>query len=131
MGTSMSAAAVSGTVALWMQANPNLSAADVRDILRHTSYKDAQVLNGDAQCWGAGKLDALAGMRYVLRAIHGITGDVNNDGEVTISDVNLTIDVILGGNASEDLRLRADVNGDGEVTISDVNAIIDIILNGE
>ena len=56
---------------------------------------------------------------------------MNNDGEVTISDVNLTIDIILGGNASEDLRLRADVNGDSEVTISDVNAIIDIILNGE
>ena len=53
-------------------------------------------------------------------------GDVNNDGEVNIADVNAVIDVILGGgnNAS------ADVNKDGEINIADVNAIIVIILGG-
>lgn len=128
MGTSMSAAVASGTIALWMQANPNLSAADVRDILRNSSYKDAVVLNGDPQCWGTGKLDALAGMRYILH-IDELPGDVNNDGEVTISDVNLAIDVILGGDTDDQTKSRADVNKDGEVTISDINAIIDFILN--
>lgn len=53
-----------------------------------------------------------------------ITGDVNNDGEVTIADVNAVINVILGGSSSQ----RADVNNDGEITIADVNSIIDIIL---
>lgn len=53
-----------------------------------------------------------------------ITGDVNDDGEVTIADVNAVIDVILGGVGSH----RADVNNDGEVTIADVNSVIDIIL---
>ena len=129
MGTSMSAAVVSGTVALWMEANPNLSTADVREIIRKTSYKDWQVTHGDAECWGAGKLDAVAGMRHVLH-IEDKNGDVNNDGEVTISDVNLTIDIILGGVVSDDIMKRADVNNDGEVTISDINSIIDLILNG-
>jgi len=52
-------------------------------------------------------------------------GDVNGDGEVTVSDVNAAIDLILTG----DVNPAADVNGDGELSISDVNAIIDIILH--
>ena len=55
-----------------------------------------------------------------------ITGDVNGDNEVNISDVNAVIDVILNSGSSA----AADVNHDGEVNISDVNAVIDIILGG-
>ena len=56
-----------------------------------------------------------------------IPGDVNNDGEVNIADINAVIDIILGGSADDDTRLRADVNEDGEINIADINAIIDII----
>jgi len=55
-----------------------------------------------------------------------IGGDVNNDGEVNIADVNAIIDVVLGGSSNQ----RADVNYDGEVNIADVNTIINIILGG-
>jgi len=58
-----------------------------------------------------------------------IKGDVNGDGEVNIADVNAAIDLIMGGNANDDVKKRADVNGDGEINIADVNAIIDIIMN--
>ena len=54
-------------------------------------------------------------------------GDVNGDREVNIADVNVAIDIILGGNGSS---IAADVNGDGEVNISDVNALIGYILSG-
>jgi formylglycine-generating enzyme required for sulfatase activity len=54
------------------------------------------------------------------------TGDANNDGEVNIADINVVIDVILGGGSNA----AADVNGDGEINIADINAIIDIILGG-
>ena len=57
----------------------------------------------------------------------GIVGDVNGDGVVDISDVNLCINVILG-TASQSSYPGADVNGDGAVDIADVNAIINIIL---
>ena len=53
-------------------------------------------------------------------------GDVNNDGEVNVADVNAVIDVILSSGSSS----SADVNGDGEINIADVNVLIDIILNG-
>ena len=127
LGTSMSAPVVSGAVALWLQANPNLAVADVRDILYHSSYKDAQVLSDTRGRWGSGKLDVNAGLRYVLH-IEDKNGDVNGDGEVNISDINSAIHIILGGAADSDTMRRADVNNDGEVNISDINMIIGVIL---
>lgn len=56
-----------------------------------------------------------------------IPGDVNGDGEISISDINAIIDVLLGSSNLELIR-RADVNGDGEVSISDINAVIDLLL---
>ena len=58
-------------------------------------------------------------------APHGLTGDVNGDGEVNIADINALIDYIL--TATTDAN--ADVNGDGEVNIADINAVIDLILS--
>ena len=43
-----------------------------------------------------------------------VRGDVNGDGEVSISDVNALIDMILSGN----IDMVADVDDDGEVGIS-------------
>ena len=57
-----------------------------------------------------------------------IPGDVNNDKEVNIADINALIDIILGG--ADNTEGRADVNKDGEVNIADINAVIDIILRG-
>ena len=70
----------------------------------------------------------LAGLMMLPAATHAqdIYGDVNSDQEVTIADVNVIIDVILGKGHTA----SADVNGDGEVTIADINAIINIILGG-
>ena len=55
-----------------------------------------------------------------------LKGDVNQDGEVNVADVNALIDAILSGKA--DVQSH-DVNGDKEVSIADVNALIEIILN--
>ncbi len=61
-----------------------------------------------------------------LTATAALKGDVNGDGEVSISDVNAVIDAILSGENNP----AADVNNDGEVNIADINATIDAILNG-
>ena len=57
-----------------------------------------------------------------------LKGDVNLDGEITIADINAIIQVILGGQVSDDLRGRADVNEDKEVTVADINSVIDLIV---
>ena len=59
-------------------------------------------------------------------AASAMTGDVNGDGTVNITDVNQVINSILKG----DYNACADANSDGVVNISDVNQIINIILTG-
>jgi len=54
------------------------------------------------------------------------TGDVNNDGEVSIADINALIGMILDGSTD----MSGDVNRDGEISVGDINALIDMILNG-
>ncbi len=57
-----------------------------------------------------------------------LRGDVNNDKEITVADVNAIIDVIQGGVADDGLMTRADVNRDSEVTVADANQVVDLIL---
>lgn len=57
-----------------------------------------------------------------------LKGDVNGDGEVTVADVNIIIDIILGFKYPADFHERADVNQDKELSVADVNEVINIIL---
>ncbi len=54
-----------------------------------------------------------------------VTGDINGDGIVDITDVNAVINMILGKADKVD---AADLTGDGAVDITDVNSIINIML---
>lgn len=75
MGTSMASPVVTGTVALWLQANPNLTPADVRNILNQTSRHDTytgSAEKSDRNSWGAGKLDAFEGLK-LARETTGIS----------------------------------------------------------
>ena len=56
-----------------------------------------------------------------------LRGDVNGDGQLSINDVTMLIDQLLGDG---DFSAYADVNGDGVVTIKDVTDLIDILLSG-
>ncbi|MDE6198833.1 MAG: S8 family peptidase [Muribaculaceae bacterium] len=72
-GTSMSSPFVAGVVALWLEANPTLTTADILNIMQETSINPADgalLLPGQTiknpERWGAGKIDALAGIKKVL-----------------------------------------------------------------
>ncbi|MBQ0075507.1 MAG: fimbrillin family protein [Prevotella sp.] len=58
-----------------------------------------------------------------------ILGDVNDDGEVRVSDASMLVNRCLEGTASQIHRKVADVNNDGEINITDAKAIIDMFLN--
>ena len=70
---------------------------------------------------GETSTEVAGGIDYHPDAVYG---DVNDDAEVNISDINAVIGQILSGNMTS----SGDVNGDGEVNISDINALIDLIL---
>ena len=53
---------------------------------------------------------------------------MNGDGTVSVADVTLLVNIIIG-NEDETSIQNADINGDGTISIADVTALTDIILN--
>lgn len=93
---------VSGVVALMLQANPNLTFADVREILIQTARKDDYYNNSTNQVqWGAGKIDALAAVKMAIDYVGGVEGVVvDGDNSVFITPIgdNMFEVNIAGGN---------------------------------
>ena len=66
-GTSMSSPLVAGAVALWLEADPTLTAEEVKEIIHLTAKQDAYTEAADVAQAGAGKFDAYEGLKEVLR----------------------------------------------------------------
>jgi subtilisin family serine protease len=64
-GTSMASPMVTGTVALMLQKDPDLTQTQIRDCLTHNARSDAFTGTTPNNAWGAGKLDAGAAFRCV------------------------------------------------------------------
>ena len=105
LGTSMACPVVAGGIALWLEADPTLTLADVKDIISKTSLRDADV-NDDPR-WGYGKFDALAGLKEVLRRNGMGIGSVASDNSrllVTSEDLR-HFNVFLGGARQMDVAV--------------------------
>ena len=59
----------------------------------------------------------------------GERGDVNLDGDVDITDINIIVKILLGQDNASNYGGRADVNADTSVDVTDINAIVQILLN--
>jgi len=57
-----------------------------------------------------------------------LPGDINGDGAVDVSDVNIIINILLGKNTADQYPGVADITGDNQVDVSDVNLIINLML---
>lgn len=68
---------------------------------------------------------------FTANAQSTITGDVNGDGTVSVNDVAMIVNHILGVVDDNFIIANADVNGDGEIDINDVMETVSIILEGE
>ncbi|MDE6287681.1 MAG: S8 family peptidase, partial [Muribaculaceae bacterium] len=98
MGTSMSAPYVAGCIALWLEADPTLTIADVKEIINATAVRDAEVEAGNPVQWGAGKFDAYSGRKEVIlrSSLNGIEADSTVALMVSTSD-NRHFEIFLGG----------------------------------
>lgn len=72
-GTSMATPYMSGICALWLEADPTLTHTQIRDIAQSTAVIDRYCLEGnyftkknDGNQSGGGKVDAYAGLKYIL-----------------------------------------------------------------
>ncbi len=65
-GTSMSTPAVAGIVALWLQAKPDLTTAEVIDVIANTAKHNDPSLSYPNNEYGYGEIDAYKGLLYIL-----------------------------------------------------------------
>ena len=74
-GTSMAAPVVTGTIALWLQANPQLTPDDVKQILAHTARHPEADETYPNYRYGYGEIDAYKGLLYIteLTGIEGLS----------------------------------------------------------
>ena len=82
-----------------------------------------------------GKYDLTLYLSQGILVVNGwkepfVRGDVDEDGNISISDVTALIDYLLSGNASVISIDAADCDQDTNVSISDVTALIDYLLSG-
>lgn len=138
-GTSMACPFVTGTVGLWLQADPALTFAQVLETINKSSVAQTTA----PERWGAGKIDALAGIKYVLdkkAAIGSVFED--EDQRLVLTPGSGSCNVYVAGASHMTLSLvdlqgralrtievsgdNADISTDGLTGIYVVEAVTDL-----
>ena len=123
-GTSMACPSAAGIVALWLQAANEagkvLTLSEVKEIMKETAIRDYWVTDGPhASHFGNGKIDALAGVEYILShyAIPSITANPSS----------VTFTTVTGSSVSQTVTVTsALLTGDITVTLDDPNGVYSI-----
>ena len=123
-GTSMATPVAAGIVALWLQAakevDKQLTNDDVKEIMKETAIHDSYTTTGpNASHFGQGKINALAGVQYILGA--------NENPRIKAATTELT----FAGYASLSYEMSCNVKGlhleDGiSVTLNDENGVYSV-----
>lgn len=71
--------------------------------------------------------DSNVSVTYHVPSMSGC-GDVNADGELSLSDITNIVDIILKNNPKNIDEWNADVNGDGEVSVTDIMILVNYVL---
>ena len=65
-GTSMASPVVAGAIALWLQANPDLTIEQIKDVFAHTCTHPEQNMDYPNNTYGYGQIDVYKGLLYIL-----------------------------------------------------------------
>ena len=108
-GTSMATPTVAGIVALWLQAakeaDKDLTVDDVRHVMKVTAINDDFTTGSNASHFGNGKIDALAGIRYILNTVF-LHDNGDNNGESNNDVINKIINDNSGSTTNVTLSNR-------------------------
>ena len=78
----MASPIVTGIIALWLQAKPNLTLAQIKTILQTQSITDSFTGTGSSipnNTWGRGKINALTGVQYINQFLNLETFNSSNN----------------------------------------------------
>ena len=110
-GTSMSCPIVAGTIAMWLQAKPDLTPLDIKEVLAHTSrhIADDRIDYYPNNMYGFGEIDAYAGLLYILgigSKIEGISMNQPVSVRIKLEGRSLTvIDAVTESPFEDDIQL--------------------------
>ena len=112
-GTSMAAPFVTGVIALWYQANPNLTHEQIVSIIEKTSINDEHTADGGQAAWGYGKINAYEGLKEALKlaATDGINDMQNSEAPVSFQKSNNAWRILFNNNESYANIRVTDLNG--------------------
>ncbi|MBR4297348.1 MAG: S8 family peptidase [Bacteroidaceae bacterium] len=113
LGTSMSAPFVTGVIALWYQANPNLTHEQIMTILKETAINDEYTAEGGQNAWGYGKINAYEGLKRALKlaSTDGINDMQNSEAPVSFQKGNNAWRILFNNNESVATIRVTDLNG--------------------
>ena len=83
-------------------------------------------ISSDATLYYPADSDYSSWAQYFAK-MEEIVGDLNGDGTVSVSDIQVLVNLILSDAAAED-NPAADVNSDGTVSVSDIQVVVNRIL---
>lgn len=116
-GTSMATPAMTGVVALWLEADPTLTVDKVCTIAMETAIVDDNVRNATFPVqFGAGKIDALAGLKRVLAEAPTSVKELNERGGKNIL-IELKGDRTISVFAANETQLNATLYTTGGRTV--------------
>ncbi len=95
-GTSMATPFAAGVIALWLEANPWLTIDEIHNIIEKTSDTDAQT-NKDFKRFGAGKINAIEGLRMIKNSSLKPTLKDEVDKNMMYTQSGKNIQVIIPG----------------------------------
>ncbi len=110
IGTSMSCPFVAGSIALWLGADATMTVDRVREINQSTATVDEDEQAADPVRWGAGKFNALEGLKEVIRTAGAGISDVmqdNTNDRIIVTETAPNVFELFCGDGSGKIAVRA------------------------
>ncbi|MBQ6064950.1 MAG: S8 family serine peptidase [Prevotella sp.] len=118
-GTSMATPCAAGITALWLQVDPTLTPDKVKEVMAETAIKDSYVTGTYASHFGQGKIDALAGIKYILENANNPT--------ITANPTDLTFETTTGIPVTQTFNVTGEnLEGNITATLTDANGVYSI-----
>lgn len=126
-GTSAAAPLVAGTAALVISRRPDLTAAQVMDVLKYSAITDLQwgTITPPDPYYGYGRVNALRALVAVCR------GDANNDKQLNTGDAVYLVNFLFReGPAPTPHPGMGDANCDGKLNVGDPVYLVNYVYRG-
>ncbi len=118
----MATPCAAGITALWLQAKPNMTPDEVKEVMAETAIKDSYVTGTYASHFGQGKIDALAGINYIM--------DNYVNAKIGVHPTNVDFMAKLNETATKSINVKGkNLTGNITATLNDANGVFSIDRN--